>query len=78
MGCLLTQVGGRTMFTLVGKTGFVKYVIQQSKWRTSIILCLIALHIGPFELVMPTFFIVLLQFLTFLTVVKQRHVVDSS
>ena len=41
----------------------------------SIIFCLIALHIAPFELVMPIFFSVLVQYLTFLTVVKQMHVV---
>ena len=37
--------------------------------------CLIALHIAPFELVMPILFSVLVQYLTFLTVVKQMHVV---
>ena len=45
-------------------------------WRTSIIFCLIALLIAPFELVMPIFFSVLVQYLAFLTVVKQMHVVD--
>ena len=44
-------------------------------WRTSIIFCLIALLIAPFELVMPIFFSVLVQYLAFLTVVKQM--VDS-
>ena len=39
--------------------------------------CLIALHIAPFELVMPIFFSVLAHHLTFLTVVKQMHVMDS-
>ena len=34
--------------------------------------------IAPFELVMPIFFRVLIQYLTVLTVVKQMHVVDSS
>ena len=46
-------------------------------WRTSIIFCLIALPIAPFELVMPFLFSVLVQYLAFLTVVKQMHVVDS-
>ena len=45
-------------------------------WRTSIIFCLIALLIAPFELVMPIFFSVLVQYLAFLTAVKQMHVVD--
>ena len=44
-------------------------------WRTSIIFCLIALLIALFELVMPIFFSVLVQYLAFLTVVKQMHVV---
>ena len=39
--------------------------------------CLIALHVAPFELVMPIFFRVPVQYLTFLTIVKQMHVVDS-
>ena len=43
----------------------------------SIIFCLIALQIAPFELVMPIFFSVLAHYLTFLTVVKQMHVLDS-
>ena len=41
---------------------------QHSKWRpprTNIIFCLIALRIAPFELVMPMFFRVLVQYLTF-------------
>ena len=71
MGCALTQVGGKTMFTLIGKTGFVHIM-----WRTSIIFCLIALLIAPFELVMPIFFSVLVQYLAFFTAVKQMHVVD--
>ena len=45
-------------------------------WRTTIIFCLFALLIAPFELVMPTFFSVLVQNLAFLTAVKQMHVVD--
>ena len=45
-------------------------------WRTSIIFCLIALLIAPFELVMPIFLSVLVQYLALLTVVKQMHVVD--
>ena len=77
MGYVLTQVDERTMFTLIGKTGFVWCVVQHSKWMMSIIFCLIALHIAPFELVMPIFFSVLVQYLTFLTVVRQMHVVDS-
>ena len=40
-------------------------------------MCLIALLIAPFELVMPIFFSVLVQYLAFLTVVKQMLVVDS-
>ena len=39
--------------------------------------CLIALLMAPFELVMPIFFSVLVQYLAFLTIVKQMHVVDS-
>ena len=77
MGCALTQVGGKTMFTLIGKTGFVQYVVLHRMWRTSIIFCLIALLIAPFELVMPISFSVLVQYLAFLTVMKQMHVVDS-
>ena len=46
-----------------------------AKWQ--IMFCLVALHIAPFELVMPIFFSVLVQFLTLMTVVKQMHVVDS-
>ena len=42
-------------------------------WRTSIIFCLIALLIAPCELVMPIFFSVLVQYLAFMTVVKQMH-----
>ena len=45
-------------------------------WRTSIIFCLIALLIAPCELVMPIFFSVLVQYLAFLTAVKQMHAVD--
>ena len=48
---------------------------QRSKWKMSIILCLIALCTAPFELVMPTFFSVLVQYLTILQVVNQTHVV---
>ena len=43
----------------------------------SIIFCLIALRIAPFEPVMPVFFSVLVQHQTFLIAVKQMHVVDS-
>ena len=39
--------------------------------------CLVALHIAPFELVMPIFFRVPVQYLIFLTIVKQMYVVDS-
>ena len=76
MGCALTQVGGKTMFTLIGKTGFVWCVVLHIMWRTSIIFCLIALLIAPFELVMPIFFSVLVQYLAFLTAVKQMQMVD--
>ena len=44
----------------------------------SIIFCLVALHIAPFELVMPILFSVLAHYLTFFTVVKQMHGLDSS
>ena len=77
MVCVLTQVDGKTMYTLIGKTGFVWCVGQHSKWKTSIIFCLIALCIAPFELVMPLFFSVLVQYQTFLLIVKQMHVVVS-
>ena len=60
-----------TMFTLIGKTGFVYCVVQHSKWRMSIIFCLVALHIAPYGLVMPIFINVLVQYLTFLTVSKE-------
>ena len=42
-------------------------------WRTSIIFCLIALLIAPFELVMLIFVSVLVQYLAFLTVVSVVH-----
>lgn len=54
------------MYTLIGKTGFVWCVGQRSKWRMSIIFCLIALCIAPFELVMPVFSSVLDQYQTFI------------
>ena len=53
MGFMSTQVGGRTVFMLIGETAFVLCVVQHSKWRTSITFCLIALHEASFELVMP-------------------------
>ena len=65
------------MFTLIGKTGFVKYVVLHRMWKTSIIFWMVALLIAPFELVMPIFFSVLVQYLAVLTGVKQMHVVDS-
>ena len=54
-----------------------RYWAQQNACATLVpgMLFLIALHIAPFELVMPIFFSVLVQYLTFLTVVKQMHVV---
>ena len=74
MGCTLAQDRGRTMYTLIGKTGRVKHVGQHSKWRTSITFGLIALCIPPFELVMPVFSSMLVQYQTFLLSVKQTLV----
>lgn len=73
-GCVLTQDGGRTTYTL---TGFVWCVGHRSNWRMRIISCLIALCVAPFELVKPVFFSVIVQYQTFLQVVTQMHVVVS-
>ncbi len=62
------------MYTLIGKTGSVACVGQHSNWRTSITLCLIAMHIAPFELVMPVYLSVLVQYQTLLPSVKQTVV----
>ena len=45
-------------------------------WRTSIIFCLIALLIAPFEASHANLFQCACSVLAFLTVVKQMHVVD--
>ena len=62
---------------LIGETGFVLCVVQHSKWRTSVTFYLIALPQASFELVIPSFFSLLVQYLMVFTLVKQMHVVES-
>ena len=76
MGCALTQVGGENNVHLDRKDRLCLVCSSAHNVETSINFCLIALLIAPFELVMPIFFSVLVQYLAFLTVVKQMQVVD--